>query len=230
MELLSRATEMHERINSHAESLDGIIHSHRAFPEGAQVKDLKDELEITQLKSGEMITAVQEREDNISDRFTRLENRMEEMRTRLNDTQFQLALTESRQTELLEMKSDLHTGQTAYNFEYDLACYIYPPGMFSTYDRRIFSNLMKWLRENQDTPEGKEPNKRWNGLVKQFGWTDDHEPIFLKMVKCRKYAAHPPLIDLGLPISDKFNDDEKKMVEDIRRMAVELNKRVSGNR
>ena len=42
------------------------------------------------------------------------------------------------------------------------------------------------------------------------------------MLEYRKDAAHPPLINLGLPISDRFNDHEKKMVEDIRQMAVEL--------
>ena len=234
MALLRCATEIHGRITSHvlcAESLDGIIHSHRAFQEKAQVKDLKDKLKITQKKSGEMITAVQEREANISDQFTRLESYMEEMRIQLNHMQNKLELTQSQQsTELMKMKSDLHTGQTAYNFEYDLACYIYPPGKFSTYDRRIFSNLMKWLRENRDTHEGEEANKRWNDLVDEFGWTDQHKPVFFKMLEYRKDAAHPPLINLGLPISDRFNDHEKKMVEDIRQMAVELKKRLSGNR
>ena len=89
---------------------------------------------------------------------------------------------------------------------------------------------MKWLRENGDTPEGEETNKRWTDLVDEFGWTDQHKPVFSKMLECRRDAAHPPLIDLGLPISDRFNDHEKKMVEDIRQMAAELNNRLSGNR
>ena len=133
MELLSCATEMHERIKSHAESLDGIIRSHRAFPEEkAQVKDLKDELKITQKKADEMITVVQERDADILHRFTRLESCMEVMRTQLNHTQNELKLTQSQLTEVMKMKSDLHTGQTSHNFEYDLACYIYPPRKFST--------------------------------------------------------------------------------------------------
>ena len=174
MALLSCATEMHERIKSHAESLDGIIHNHRAFPEEkAQVEDLKGELKITQKKAHKMITVVQERDADITHRFTRLESCMGEMQNKLD-------LTQSQLTELMKMKSDLHTGQTAYSFEYDLAYYIYPPGKFSTYDRRIFSNLMKWLRENGDTPEGEEANKRWNDLVDEFGWTNKHEPVFLK--------------------------------------------------
>ena len=89
---------------------------------------------------------------------------------------------------------------------------------------------MKWLRENGDTPEGEETNKRWNDLVDEFGWTDKYKPVFFKMLECRRDAAHPPLIDLGLPISDRFNDHEKKMVEDIRQMAAEFNNRLSGNR
>ena len=81
-----------------------------------------------------MITVVQERQADISHRFTSLESCMGEMRTQLNHTQDKLELTQSQQTELMKMKSDLHTGQTSHNFEKDLACYIYPPGMFSTYD------------------------------------------------------------------------------------------------
>ena len=79
-----------------------------------------------------MITVEQERDADISHRFTRLESYMEEMRIQLNHTQNKLELTQSQQTELMKMKSDLHTGQTAYNFEKDLACYIYPPRKFST--------------------------------------------------------------------------------------------------
>ena len=79
-----------------------------------------------------MITVEQERDADISHRFTRLESYMEEMRIQLNHTQNKLELTESRQTELMKMKSDLHTGQTSHNFEKDLACYIYPPRKFST--------------------------------------------------------------------------------------------------
>ena len=120
MELLHRAMEIRDRITTHvnyAQHIDDIIQymaSHRAFPEEkAQVKDLKVQLKITQTKADEMITVVQERQADISHQFTRLESYMEEMRTQLNHTQDKLELTQSQQTELMKMKSDLHTGQTA---------------------------------------------------------------------------------------------------------------------
>ena len=65
----------------------------------------------------------------------------------------QCNLTET-QFELWQMKEALHTGQTAYNFEKDLAAYIYPPGTSITHGR-IFSTLMDWLRENRVTPQGR---------------------------------------------------------------------------
>jgi TolA-binding protein len=102
----------------------------------------------------------------------------------LNDTQNQLTETKD---ELQEMKSCLHTGQTAYNFEEDLARYIYPPGTPVTYDQKL-TTVINWLKENRNTPEGREANRKWEKLKNECGWFGDRQQrdVLLEMRKCRR--------------------------------------------
>ena len=145
-------------------------------------------------------------------RLYQTENRLYHAENRLNDTQ----------SDLLKMKGDLHAGQTAYDFEYYLCAYIYPPETFATCNKK-FTTLMNWLKENEDTPEGSEGNRKWKGLTDKYGWTDEtHEPVFLEMLRCRLPHAHP-VVDFSLPIPENLNTIEKrKYVEDIRNMTAEL--------
>lgn len=168
--------------------------------------DFNHELRITESKAEDLRLEAERESQSVSRRLRYLETGMEE---------------------LMKMKTDLHMGQVACNFERDLACYIYPRGTPRTYDdRRIFSNLMKWLQENKKNPNGQEPNKRWDDLVNEFGWTDRHKSVFLKMVGWRNQAAHPRFVDLGLPIADRFEVDERSLAEGILKMAVELHYRL----
>jgi hypothetical protein len=163
------------------------------------IPSLKFELRETKRKADEMVRE--------AGRIAHLEAQMAEM-----------------QEEFREMKAALHTGQTAYNFEKDLAAYIYPLGTYVRHGR-IFSNLMNWLEANRNTPEGREGNRKWKDLKRQFGWSDyTHRAVFLKMVQCRQPYAHPhaPHVNYALPTSGNFSRIEARRVEDIRRMTVWL--------
>ena len=93
--------------------------------------------------------------------------------------------------ELMTMKSNLETWQSASDFEYDLATHIYPPGTKVTFGP-IFPNLMLWLFENQNTPEGEKATKRWNELQKKakVQWTDKHENVLYNMLKGKMAITH----------------------------------------
>ena len=203
-------------MGTHVQTIESIGNILKKTPRSAatdQVKtmipDFDTGLRGTKRKAEEMVTAVEISETDASQRFTSLEAQMQEMQSQLND--------------LMETKAYLHIGQTAYDFENDLAGYIYPPEKVRTYnDRQIFSNLMKWLKENGNKPVGREPNEKWESLKKEFAWTRKHERVFLKMLKFRIAAAHPQPVNFEVSIPDKFTADEKSLVKDIREMAVKL--------
>ena len=214
-----RASEISRRMTSHLNDAERIEIATRQRYGGRAVRQMPEfryELRGTKRKADELVLEAGRRESDISCRMARLEqtvqqnqNQMQAMRRQIN--------------ELMEMKTDLHTGQTAYNFERNLASHIYPPGTARTYDRRIFSNLMKWLHDNKNTRDGREANKRWNALVIEFGWSDRHKSAFFKMLKCRREAAHPHPVDPTLSISQRFNDNERELVEVICKMTDKLN-------
>ena len=235
MSVQGRASEISRRMGTHLNDAERIETATRQRYGGRAVRQMpsfKYQLRGTKRKADDLVVEAERREIAVSLRMARLEqaveqnhNQMQAMQRQINETENELALTQSKQIELMEMKSNLHTGQIAYNFERDLASHIYPPGRVRTYrDRHIFSNLMKWLQDNQHTREGREANKKWNALRREFGWDDKsgHELVFFKMLECRRDAAHPNPIDPTLSISDRFYDNEKKLVEDIRNMADKL--------
>ena len=177
---------------------------------------LKQGLKETKKEAEEMKTEVQRTKTEVSAQMAHLresiQNQIAEMQNQLND----------KESSFLKMKGDLHIGQTAYDFENYLCTHIYPPGTFVTHDQK-FTALMKWLKDNKDTPEGREGNRKWERLTDKYGWTDaTHKPVFLEMIRCRLPHAHP-MVDFSLPIPENFNTYQKeKCVEDIRNMTVEL--------
>ncbi len=222
MELRSRATEISGLMDTHITQTDHIKrimeekHGRKAMQE-TSIPVLKQNLKGTKRKADEMTTAAQRTETNISERIERLEQSKQEFKTEMAGMQNQI-------NELMKMKTALHTGQTAYNFEKDLATYIYPPGTPITHGR-IFTTLMNWLQEKRDTPEGREENKKWDKLQSECGfqWSRRHRGVFHEMIKCRNNPAHPD-VDYELPIPEKFSGIEKKCLEDIRKMTIRLNK------
>ena len=231
MSLRRSARVLTDRMEAHldqAEHIENTIQRNDRPTAARQIRSFKCELRNTKRKAADMETEVEYRDTVVSLRIARLEEtvemsqiRMEAMQRQLNKTQDQLALTQSKQMELMEMKANLHMGQTAYNFERFLARYIYPPDIVYTKDR-IFSNLMVWLQKNQRTRRGREANKRWEDLKQKFKWSPEHEAVFFKMLACRMADAHPRPVDFKLSIPDEFNANERPLVDVIRNMTIKL--------
>ena len=244
--LLFRANEVCHSLGNHIEETEKIEngrYSQVAVKE-IVIPALKQGLKETKDKADEMPTEIERAKTDVSAQIAHLQETVQqyrqgfethraEMQNRLYHTEYRLYQTENRlyhaenrlndtQSDLLKMKGDLHAGQTAYDFEYYLCAYIYPPETFAKCNKK-FTTLMNWLKENEDTPEGSEGNRKWKGLTDKYGWTDEtHEPVFLEMLRCRLPHAHP-VVDFSLPIPENLNTIEKrKYVEDIRNMTAEL--------
>ncbi len=151
----------------------------------------------------------------------RLKDENKNLRGKVAEHDIQLKAT---QNELNEMKSDLETGQIAFDFEKDVAKYIYPEGK-KLGSRQIFTNMKKWLEKNKDTTDGHEANTKWTDLQREFSWSDEHEGVFLKLLKHRRIIAHP-VVDreaIQLRFPDDFTDQEKKCIKDIIAMTERVN-------
>lgn len=138
------------------------------------------------------------------------------MGTQLTLTQSKLNDQEQTKRKLKELETTLHTGQIAFDFEKDLATYIYPHDKkFGS--RKIFTNMKKWLEDKKDTVQGREANDKWDSLKDEFSWSDKHERVFFKLLDSRKKSAHPKVDRDAIQsqIPDDFNDEEKKCINDI---------------
>ena len=160
--------------------------------------------------------------------LTETKNNLEVTRNELVDTINELTRTQNdheiTKKKLKEIEDALKTGQIAFNFEKDLATYIYP------HDKRIgsnkiFTNMKRWLEEKKDTPQGEEANQKWQALKTEFSWTSEHERVFFKLLESRKEVAHPSFDgDVAQSqIPDDFTDEEKKCVQDLVKMIERVN-------
>ena len=149
-------------------------------------------------------------------------------RNELTDTQNQLTRTQNdhkiTKNKLKEIEGALKTGQIAFNFEKDLATYIYPHGK-RIGSRKIFTNMKKWLEEKKNTPQGQEANVKWNALKREFSWTSEHERVFFKLLESRIEFAHPSRDRVAAysQIPDCYTDEEKKCINDIVNMVERVN-------
>ena len=139
---------------------------------------------------------------------------MKDLKNDLEETKRRLAQTENH----------LHTGQIAYEFEKELATYIYPVRK-KFRSRGIFTNMKKWLENKKHTPQGSEANKKWDALMREFSWSHKHENVFRKLLESRREFAHPAVnFDVAeSKIPDTFTDQEKKCIQDI----ISITKRVN---
>jgi hypothetical protein len=119
--------------------------------------------------------------------------------------------------ELMKKNGNLEIARITNNFGYGLAAHIYPPHTKVMFDP-IFANLMLWLDESKDTPEGREGNRKWRELKKEFIWSDEHEKVFYKMLTFSKTVDHQKV-----DFQSTFTDREKRYVDVIRRMSEQLN-------
>ena len=155
--------------------------------------------------------------------LTETRNNLEITRNQLPDTINKLTRTENdhekTKNQLKEIEDALKTGQIAFDFEKDLATYIYPPDK-KIGSRRIFTNMKKWLEEKKDTTQGQEANEKWNALKKEFLWTSEHERVFFKLLESRIVHAHPTH-ESQMP--DCYTDEEKKCINVIINMIERVN-------
>ena len=237
-DLLSCASKISDSLGDHVKNTGKIEEKIEQKFSKEAVKDiplpvLKEDLKKTQKQADKMKEKVKKAETEVSGRMSRLEQTLEqstqEFITQMTKMQKQLDDTQSTVRDLQNMKQNLHTGQTAYDFESYLCTYIYPKGMSATHDQKL-TTLMKWLKENEDTPEGREGNRKWKQLTDKHGWKDKtHIPVFFKMLESRLPHAHPT-IDYSLPIPENFHtSEEKKYVNDIRKITIELYELVKRN-
>ena len=127
------------------------------------------------------------------------------------------------QTELGTLKNSLQTGQLSFDFEKDLATYIYPEGK-KIGSRKIFTTMKKWLEDKRGTQGGDAANKKWDDLKKEFSWSDEHEKVFFKLLEYRKKFAHPARDGAEMQIPDDFTDEEKRYIQTINDMIERINK------
>ena len=222
-DLLVRANEICESLGNHIEETEKIgkiikeTYGEEVLKK-TTIPVLNKGLKETKEKADKMPTEIERKNTEVSAEIAQLKETVQGFETQMTKMQIQL---NNRQSNFLKMKGDLHAGQTAYDFENYLCTHIYPPGTMATHDQK-FTTLMNWLEENKDTPEGCEGNRKWKRLTDKYGWTDEtHKPVFLEMIRCRFSHAHPT-VDFSLPIPENFNTNEKKYVEDIRKMTAEL--------
>ena len=162
---------------------------------------------------------LEEKIKDLEEKITKQDDKIKDLETRFAATQIVLATT---QTELDTLKNSLQTGQLSFNFEKDLATYIYPEGK-KIGSRKIFTTMKKWLEDKRGTHQGDEANKKWDDLKKEFSWSDEHEKVFFKLLEYRRKFAHPARNAAELQIPDDFTDDEKRCIKTINDMIERVN-------
>ena len=162
-------------------------------------------------------------------------NELRETRDKLVITRNELieklnVLTETRNDQkrteykLKELEITLQTGQIAFNFEKDLATYIYPHDKkFGC--RKIFTNMKKWLEDKKGSMQGREANEKWTKLKEEFSWSDEHEKVFFKLLEYRRGCAHPAVDrdKVQSQIPDDFTDEDKAYTKVIIDMIERVN-------
>jgi uncharacterized coiled-coil protein SlyX len=182
---------------------DGLANSKEIVNEISRKLYKSDEL------NGKEKCELEEEIGKLSEKIKELENellRKEKQITELNKK------VERHETKFKEMESALQTGQIAFQFEKDLAKYIYPHDKkFSS--RKIFTNMKKWLEDKKDTEQGHKADERWKALKEEFDWSSEHEEVFFRLLKFRRTFAHPDLGSAQFPIPDEFSDEEKRCIK-----------------
>ena len=136
----------------------------------------------------------------------------------------QTALAAGTDTKMTELESALHTGQIAYNFENDLAKYIYPASIIYG-SQKIFTTMKQWLDHKQDSPEWQEANAKWISLKEQGMWMDEYDDIFVKFVKSRIKIAHPKIKRNAVQLETR-PEPEKRCIEAMLRITKLVNVRM----
>ncbi len=249
--ILVRAKNLLERFSATKEKAEEIERQNFAqvMP---KIRDLKDDLIENQEIARQMIEEINKSAEVIPKKKRKLEKELREpeedkrkleekiraLEEKISKLEQKIASIEKEKKILQEENKNLRdkvaehdirfaglqTGQVAFDFEKDVATYIYPNDKrFGS--RQIFTNMKKWLENKKGTPEGNEANKKWNDLQREFSWSVEHEGVFFKLLKYRREFAHP-VVDPGAvrsQIPDDSTDQEKKCIKDILAMIKRVN-------
>lgn len=165
------------------------------------------------------------REKDIS--MANMNKGFQEFKAEMYETLAELRYRRSEtENELTEMKDTLKRKQLVYDFEEALVIYIYPESCKIPTKNR-FTSMKKWLNKNRKTPEGREANKKWKKLKKEFSWSRAHEKVFFKLIRYRIRYAHPN-DDTELVEPETFTDKEKEYINVIVKMIDRVNDLIMG--
>ena len=155
---------------------------HRKNYEGAlsAMEAQQSGLKKTEEKAYSMVEIATECENNLAENRKKL-NRLEPVVYKMVD---EIETLKKRNNNL---ERNWITWQSASDFVTVLVTYIYPPDTKVTFGP-MFTNLMLWLRQNHNTPEGEVANEKWKALQRkaEFQWTDDHTNLLDRMLRCKK--------------------------------------------
>ena len=186
-------------------------------------RDLIEDKEIAEQMFQEIKKSVEplspDRKKELEKNIKHLEEKITEQDDKIKDLEAKLAAT---QTELGKLKNGLQTGQLSFDFEKDLATYIYLEGK-KIGSRKIFTTMKKWLEDKKGTQQGDAANKKWDDLKTEFSWSDEHERVFFQLLKYRRKFAHPVRDAAELQIADDFTDEEKRCIKTINEMIERVN-------
>ena len=206
-------------------------HEREIFKQDERIKKLEENVQGL----GTQLTITQTNLKETQNDLTETKYDLAVTQTDLTETKHGLAATQNRlrealndheqtKTKLKEIESTLHTGQIAFDFEKDLATYIYPHDKkFGS--RKVFTNMKKWLEDKKDTVQGREASEKWDSLKDEFSWSIEHERVFFKLLEFRKKGAHPEVDRDAIQsqIPEDFNDKEKKCIKDIINITERVN-------
>jgi DNA repair exonuclease SbcCD ATPase subunit len=197
-----------------------------------EIDQLKESNSVEKAKLEDRIKILEQEVKSLEAQVTRLEEKNatltkdnEDFKTKLEESSID---RKKIKDELKELQNSLKTGQIAFDFERDLATYVYPLGK-RIGSRKIFTNMKEWLERKKDTPQGKEANEKWDALQKEFSWSEEHEKVFEKLLKFRRPFAHPAHLELDEAQSQipcDFNDVEKQCIIDILGIIERVNERM----
>ena len=236
MDIHGSATKIYKRLESHIKQVQNIqqrcngetkVSLQALLCELTESKNETEEM-ISQMNSEkfsseerrkllEKIKFLEDREKNYEKQLNQLEKKIAELMTDNKNFETQLAATQS---EVTKLKSALHTRQMAYDFENDLAKYIYPATKIYG-SRKIFTKMREWLKEEEDTPERREAKAKWEDLKRDCSWLDDYNEVFDDLVKSGIKIAHPK-VDSTTALTSR-TELEKRCIEAMIGMTDKVN-------
>jgi uncharacterized coiled-coil protein SlyX len=237
MDVLTLAINLYERAMKQINKTESIEQQNVGKVK-SEIRDLKNELIENKEIAQQIIKNIKKSKEMNPEEGGTLEEKIREQREKIRELEEKIRELEQK-LERLEGENknlrdkvaehdirfaSLETGQIAFDFEKDVAKYIYPDGKkFGS--RQIFTNMKKWLEKKNGTPQGDEAWTRWNDLQREFSWSDEHERVFLKLLKHRRIIAHPVVDrkEVQSRFPDDFNDQERQRIQDIIAMTERVN-------